>query len=129
MAEVQEPVVDNESRWKGTHHDLPHEPPQTRYSVMAVQANNIRTRHNASAAVFSWITLAGFVTLPNTFTSLQTSSSLSESTGGRIAQDTVHNVQLLPFAGVLCCIGLSGTCFLWRKHQGNYIWLVGHLFQ
>jgi hypothetical protein len=95
---------------------------------MCVDANQIKKRYNIAAAVFAWLTLAGFVTLPNTFTSLQGSSFLTEKAGGRVVQTTVSNIQLLPLASVFCFVGLSGTCFLWVKFQLNYIWLISNLF-
>ena len=105
-------------------------PPHTEYMIMSVQANQIQTRYSILAGLFAWITLAGFITLPNTFTTIQTSNSLSGNEGGKMVQETVRNLQLLPFAGIICFIGIIGTCSLWRKKEcrENYIWLIGHLF-
>ena len=79
---------------------------------MSVEANEIRTRYTVLAGFFSWITLAGFITLPSTFTSLQASSSLGENRGGKLVQDTVRNLPLIPFATALCLLGIAGTIWL-----------------
>ncbi|KAI1382559.1 uncharacterized protein F4822DRAFT_439307 [Hypoxylon trugodes] len=101
---------------------------QTRFTLMSVEANQIKARYNILAGLFAWITCAGFITLPNTFTSLQNSSTLAANPGGRAIQQTIKNLSLLPLAGAFCLLGLAGTCFLWRTHQTNYIWLISHLF-
>lgn len=95
---------------------------------MSVDANQVNIRYNFFAALFAWLTLAGFITLPNTFTSLQDSSVLGASKSGQLVQSAVRNVGLLPFAGTLCSIGIGGICYLWQKHRSNYIWLLRHLF-
>jgi hypothetical protein len=91
---------------------------------MSVEANQIKKRFNLLAAVSTWIILAGFITLPNTFTSLQNSNSLRGNKGGELIQDTIRNIKLLPFAIILCCLGLFSIVFLWIKFQANYIWLM-----
>ncbi|KAH8702764.1 hypothetical protein GQ44DRAFT_783807, partial [Phaeosphaeriaceae sp. PMI808] len=66
--------------------------------------------------------------LPNTFSSLQSSKALSGSKGGQILQSTVQNVKLLPFAGVLCPVGVACVSILWYKWRRNYIWLITYIF-
>ncbi|KAH6705899.1 PHO85 cyclin-1 [Verticillium dahliae] len=100
----------------------------TRYMAMSIRSNQIPTRYNVLAAICAWITLAGFIVLPNTFTSIEKSESLGRHYGGQALQETVRNVQLLPLAGVLCGIGLSGSCWLWWKWRKNYVWLIAHVF-
>ena len=95
---------------------------------MCTQSNQARKRYTIGAALFSWLILAGYLVLPNTFTSLQSSKTLSESKGGQLLQSTVHNVKLLPFAGVLCLIGLAGISRLWYKWRRNYVWLITYIF-
>ncbi|PNH26930.1 hypothetical protein BJF96_g9740 [Verticillium dahliae] len=95
---------------------------------MSIRSNQIPTRYNVLAAICAWITLAGFIVLPNTFTSIEKSESLGRHYGGQALQETVRNVQLLPLAGVLCGIGLSGSCWLWWKWRKNYVWLIAHVF-
>jgi hypothetical protein len=101
---------------------------QTPYMVMSVQANLTAMKLDIYAVIFSWLILAGYVVLPNTFTSLQNADSLAATVGGKAIQDAVRNVPLLPFAGVLCCIGAAGSCWLWWLQRRNYVWLVSHIF-
>jgi hypothetical protein len=101
---------------------------QTPYMVMSVQANLTAMKLDVYAIIFSWLILAGYVVLPNTFTSLQNADSLAATAGGKAIQDAVRNVPLLPFAGVLCCIGAAGSCWLWWLRRRNYVWLISHIF-
>lgn len=48
---------------------------QSRYMVMCTQSHQARKRYTIGAALFSWLILAGYLVLPNTFTSLQSSNS------------------------------------------------------
>ncbi|KAH8650368.1 hypothetical protein BGZ60DRAFT_389374 [Tricladium varicosporioides] len=87
---------------------------------MCTQANKVPSIHNILAAFFSWLTLVGFVVLPGTFTSLKHSNLLtyaqySSSEDGEIFQKIIQNVSLLLMAGVMCGIGIVGTCWLWEK--------------
>ena len=100
----------------------------TPYMKMCTQANKVPIVDNMLAALFSWLTLAGFVVLPATFTSLKHSTTLSSSKGGEIVQKTVQNLPLLPVAVVMCGIGISGTCWLWKKWHKEYVWLTGQIF-
>ncbi|KAH7111109.1 hypothetical protein B0J11DRAFT_447671 [Dendryphion nanum] len=110
--------------------DEAHEEPsmQTPYMVMSIKANQAQQRYNIFAGLFAWLTLAGYVVFPNTFTSLRSSDSLSGSKGGQIIQETVRNVQLLPLAGLSCLIGIAGICWLWWRWRRNYVWLIARIF-
>jgi hypothetical protein len=110
--------------------DVPYEKntKQTPYMIMSIRSNQAGIWSKIGAMAFSWLLLAGYLVLPNTFTSLKTSKALGESKGGQILQSTVQNVNLLYFAGVLCFIGLSGTCRLWYKWRRNYVWLITYIF-
>ncbi|KAF2183889.1 hypothetical protein K469DRAFT_581419 [Zopfia rhizophila CBS 207.26] len=110
--------------------EAPHKAPsmQTPYMVMSIKANQARQRYNICAGFFAWLTLAGYVVFPNTFTSLQSSDSLKESKEGQIIQETVRNVQLLPLAGLSCLIGIAGTFWLWWRWRRNYVWLITRIF-
>jgi len=100
----------------------------TPYMIMSIQANQARKRYTISASLFSWLILAGYLVLPNTFTSLKASKALSGSKGGQILQSTVQNVQLLPLASVLCFIGTVGISWLWYIWRKNYVWLITYIF-
>ena len=101
---------------------------ETPYMVMSVQAIEAPKLDNLLAAIFSWITLAGFIVLPGTFTSLETSNRLGSSTGGKFVQDTVKNIPILVIGVVFCVLGTIGSCFLWQKWRKNYVWLMTHIF-
>lgn len=101
----------------------------TSYMAKATQATQAPTWDNVRAALFSWLTLAGFVVFPGTFTSLKTSQTLASNSSGKIIQDAVKNVHsLLPIAILCCIIGTTGTSWLWWIWRENAIWLVTHLF-
>jgi hypothetical protein len=79
---------------------------------MLIQANQAQKRYDILAAFFAWITLAGYVVLPATFTSIRNTKDLEATAGGRHIQHAVQNIPILPLACVLCCIGLGGSCYL-----------------
>jgi hypothetical protein len=99
--------------------------PVTDYMKMSVEANEVKAHFNILAGFFAWITLAGFITLPNTFTSLQ---GLAAIKAGEIVQKKIQNIPLLPLAGILCVSGMAGTGFLFAKFRSNYIWLIARIF-
>ena len=101
---------------------------KTPYMVMTLQANEAPATDNILAGLFSWITLAGYVVFPGSFTSLKKSNSLDDSKSGRIVKDAVQYMSLLPIAGLCCLIGISGTIWMWKRWRKNYVWLVGRLF-
>jgi hypothetical protein len=68
---------------------------QTPSRVMSLQAREAPGRNSVLAASFSWMTLAGFIFFPRTFTSLENSESLRESKNGKVVQHAVQNIPLL----------------------------------
>jgi hypothetical protein len=100
----------------------------TRYVKMCADANQIGKTYEICAQLSAWITLAGFVVLPSTFTSLENASDLDKIVGGKIVQKAVQNVDMLGLASVLCCFGIVGNCFLWYRWRDNYIWLNTRIF-
>jgi hypothetical protein len=101
---------------------------QTPYMVMCIQANEAPRLDNVLAAIYSWVTLAGLIVFPGTFTSLANSDSLGNIKGGLVVQDAIQNIPLLPLAGFCCLTGTIGSCLLWRKWRKNYVWLVRQIF-
>jgi hypothetical protein len=101
---------------------------KTPYMVMTLQANEAPARDNILAGLFAWLTLAGYVVFPGSFTSIKKSNSLDDSKSGRIVKDVVRYASLLPLAGLCCLVGISGTIWMWRRWRKNYVWLVGRLF-
>jgi hypothetical protein len=101
----------------------------TRYMKMCADANEVELRYEIGAWLSAWSTLAGYVVLPNTFTSIGNASDLDKIVGGKIVQKAVQNVAVLKTASVMCCIGIMGNCFLWYRWRGNYVWLSSRIFQ
>jgi hypothetical protein len=95
---------------------------------MSVQANQVHIIFDICAGFSSWLTLAGFIVLPATFTSLKNSNDLGSVRGGKEIQDAVRNLELLPIAAILCSLGLASSCWLWWRWHRNYIWLVSRIF-
>jgi hypothetical protein len=100
----------------------------TPYMAKSIQANEAPVWDNFRAAIFSWLTLAGYVVFPGTFTSLRNSQSLANNNSGKIIQDAVKNLPLLPIAILCCIIGTTGTSWLWWIWRNNAVWLVTHIF-
>ena len=82
---------------------------QTLYMAMSIQANQVPIIFDICASFSSWLTLAGFIVLPATFTSLKNSNNLGSVASGREIQDAVRNLKLLPVAGILCCGGIASS--------------------
>lgn len=99
-----------------------------RYHQMVLQSNEIPIHYNCAAAAASWTVLAGFFIFPGTFTSLKRSEVLAHSQGGRVVQNAVQNIPLLPLASCLYVLGITGLGLLWWKFRANYVWLLGHIF-
>jgi hypothetical protein len=102
----------------------------TKYDRMCKEANKISEYYNILASFFTWILLAGFIIFPGTFTKLRNNVSSTTETGtaGQVAQAVVQNVPLIYIAASCCLLGASGMCWLWRKKDKNYEWLLNHIF-
>jgi hypothetical protein len=102
----------------------------TPYMRMSIRANLAGRFYNFSAAICSWLVLAAFIVLPNTFTSVKSSKTLGGSRGGQVLQEMIQNVPILWLAGIFCFLGLMGTVLLWLRYQRrrNYVWLIRHIF-
>jgi hypothetical protein len=100
----------------------------TPYMAQLVEENEAPLWDNFLAGLFSWLTLAGYVVFPSTFTSLKTSKTLANSNTGRVVQDAVKRVSVFIIAAVCCGIGSLGTGYLWWIWRLNAVWLVRHIF-
>ncbi|OGE46434.1 hypothetical protein PENARI_c265G03376, partial [Penicillium arizonense] len=87
-----------------------------------------------TVGVANWALLAGYLVVPGTFTSLQTSSqvekTLQTNKAGRTA---LHMIQNPPLLAIACFLFVSGTAALmWLMHvpklRGNYPWLINKVF-
>jgi hypothetical protein len=75
--------------------------------VITLQANKAPTKDNILAGLFSWITLAGYIVFPDSFTSLKKLNSLNDSKSSRVIKDAVQYILLLLIADLCCLIGIS----------------------
>ncbi|KAH8799660.1 hypothetical protein F5884DRAFT_905171 [Xylogone sp. PMI_703] len=102
--------------------------PYTPYMNILKEANEAPAWDNLRAALFSWLTLAGYVVFPGAFTSLKNSQALVASSSGKIIQDTIKNTPFQVIAGLCCFFGMAGTSWLWYIWRNNIIWLIKHVF-
>ncbi|KAJ5653039.1 hypothetical protein N7490_000042 [Penicillium lividum] len=78
--------------------------------------------------------LAGYLVVPGTFTSLQSSDQVEYVLQANKAGRTVlHTIQNPPLLSISCCLLLGGlAAFAWLLHfaklRSNYIWLINRLF-
>lgn len=99
---------------------------QTPWMQMCVEAYSASWPFTVSALGCGWLILAGFITFPNTFTSVTHSQTLKSTQGGRLVQQTVRNVPLLAVASVMSGIGIVGSFvlwFIWRVKRDNPLWI------
>ena len=97
---------------------------------MLLEVDTVSAVHNMLAGVSSWLLLAGFVSLPSTFTSVINSRALQTGAGkaGKIVVRVAQNVPLLAVAGACCAIGGLGMSCFWWIYQNNYVWLINRIF-
>jgi hypothetical protein len=101
---------------------------QTPYIEMCFWAINAPTEYSIIAACCSWLTLAGFLVLPSTFSSLASSNILNSSESGKLIRVTIESIPRLWIAVACCVAGNSGTLLLWFLWRGNYVWLINEIF-
>jgi hypothetical protein len=77
----------------------------TPYMKMSIQANLAGWFYNISAAICSWLVLAAFLVLPNTLTSVKSSTAPGGSKDGQVPQNAIQNVPILILAGIFCLLG------------------------
>ena len=101
----------------------------TSYVKMCEDYAEAPTWANICAAIFAWLTLAGFVVIPGAFTSFSQSEMIGETVSGRLFQHVIARAPILYVAIALCILGSSGTAWLWWARRGNYLWVSRHIFQ
>ncbi|KAH8881554.1 hypothetical protein GQ53DRAFT_615950, partial [Thozetella sp. PMI_491] len=100
----------------------------TPYMDMLLSLDTIPRFHNILAAFFGWLVLAGFITLPATFTSLGNADTIRSSTSATAALNSVTSVPLLVLAAVCVFTGIAGMTWLSIRWHKNYIWLLNRLY-
>ncbi|KAJ9482479.1 hypothetical protein VN97_g10952 [Penicillium thymicola] len=109
-------------------------PIETTYVRMLREEAGMDISFNITVGVANWALLAGYLVIPGTFTSLQTSNQVEKTLQVNKAGRTVlHTIQNPPLLGIACLLLVSGVgAFMWLLHfpkiRGNYIWLINRLF-
>jgi len=101
---------------------------QTKYTNMVFE--NVPLFDNILATFFTWLVLAGFIVLPNTFTTLEAIGDTANANVGTVGKvlRAARNLPLL-YIGYGCCgVGGIGMCVLWWRWSHNYVWLLGSIF-
>lgn len=90
---------------------------------MVLDAYEVPLPYNLVAAFSTWILLAGYVVLPETFKSLDWPMLQDHILPLRSQQSAA----IISIASVCCATGLLGICYLWLRFRHNYVWLIGSL--
>jgi hypothetical protein len=110
------------------------DPIETTYVRMLREEAEMDISFNITVSVANWALLAGYLVIPGTFTSLQTSNQVERVLQANEAGRTVlHTIQNPPLLGIACLLLVGGIgALMWLLHfpkiRGNYIWLINRLF-
>ncbi|KAF3002270.1 hypothetical protein E8E15_000750 [Penicillium rubens] len=109
-------------------------PIETSYVRIFREEAEMDITFNVTVGVANWALLAGYLVIPGTFTSLQTSDKVERVLQANKAGRTVlHTIQNPPLLGIACLLLFGGIgALMWLLHfpkiRGNYIWLINRLF-
>lgn len=107
---------------------------ETTYAKMLREEAQMDMCFSITVSAANWALLAGYLVIPGTFTSLQSSSqvekTLQTNKAGRTA---LHMIQNPPLLAIACLLFASGTAALiWLMHfpklRGIYPWLINKVF-
>ena len=107
---------------------------ETPYAKMLREEEEMDFIFNVTVSAANWALLAGYLVVPGTFTSLQSSDQVEHVLQANKAGRTVlHTIQNPPLLSISCCLLLGGlAAFAWLLHfaklRSNYIWLINRLF-
>lgn len=107
---------------------------ETPYAKMLREEEEMDFIFNVTVSAANWALLAGYLVVPGTFTSLQSSDQVEHALQANKAGRTVlHTIQNPPLLSISCCLLLGGlAAFGWLLHfaklRSNYIWLINRLF-
>ncbi|CAI7636624.1 unnamed protein product [Penicillium palitans] len=91
-------------------------------------------RFSITVGAANWALLAGYLVIPGTFTSLQTSNQVEKTLQANEAGRTVlHMIQNPPLLAIACLLFVSGiAALMWLMYflnlRGNYPWLINKVF-
>ncbi|CAG8055599.1 unnamed protein product [Penicillium nalgiovense] len=111
-----------------------HHANETTYARMLREEAEMDMRFSITVGAANWALLAGYLVIPGTFTSLQTSNqvekTLQTNEAGRTVLRMVQNPPLLAIACLLFTCGI--VALMWLMHfpklRGNYPWLINKVF-
>ncbi|KAJ5569057.1 hypothetical protein N7450_011543 [Penicillium hetheringtonii] len=105
-----------------------------RYLKMLREDDQMDLSLNITASVANWALLAGYLVIPGTFASLQSSNQvghvLNANKTGRIVLHAIQNPPLLVIACLFLAGGIGAMLRLlhFPKLRGNYVWLTNRIF-
>ncbi|KAE8155560.1 hypothetical protein BDV40DRAFT_310990 [Aspergillus tamarii] len=126
---VQEGVGDEKSgiRRKDTNLTV-----ETEYVHMLLELDCIHWIYNFLPGFASWILMAGYLVVPGTFTTLQSSHTVKQELDTNPTKKAVLNTfQNPPLIGISCSllvIGALTMTYLFFRWKQNYFWLINRLF-
>ncbi|KAJ5829119.1 hypothetical protein EN45_024800 [Penicillium chrysogenum] len=91
-------------------------------------------RFSITVGAANWALLAGYLVIPGTFTSLQTSNQVEKTLQtNRTGRAVLHMIQNPPLLAIACLLFVSGiAALMWLMHfpklRGNYPWLINKVF-
>jgi hypothetical protein len=107
---------------------------ETNYARMLREEAEMDMRFSITVGAANWALLAGYLVIPGTFTSLQTSNQVEKTLQTNEAGRTVlHMIQNPPLLAIACLLFVSGiAALMWLMHfpklRGNYPWLINKVF-
>ena len=94
---------------------------------MTLEANEVSARTNMLATLYSWLTLAGFVVFPGTFSSLTSSTRLGNNKSGKLDQDAVKK-SATPTASLHVLLHRNSWIVLSMVEAAEELCLVNHTY-
>lgn len=107
---------------------------ESTYARMLREEAEMDMRFSITVGAANWALLAGYLVIPGTFTSLQTSNqvekTLQTNEAGRTVLHMIQNPRLLAIACLLFVSGIAALMWLMHfpKLRGNYPWLINKVF-
>jgi hypothetical protein len=107
---------------------------ETTYARMLREEAQMDMRFSITVGAANWALLAGYLVIPGTFTSLQTSNQVEKTLQtNRAGRAVLHMIQNPPLLAIACLLFVSGIAALvWLMHfpklRGNYPWLINKVF-
>ncbi|KAE8332982.1 hypothetical protein BDV39DRAFT_166113 [Aspergillus sergii] len=99
---------------------------------MLLELDCIHWIYNFLSGFASWILLAGYLVVPGTFTTLQSSHTVKQELDTNPTKKAVlSTIQNPPLIGISCSllvIGALTMTYLFFRWKQNYFWLINRLF-